>query len=87
MKPLRPVEPSRNPMVLEREMLNKLRLIHASDDCSLQVRFLGQRLVLDGYVGDVATKFRIEETCREAAPQITILNRLRVGLSGDSAVS
>ncbi len=87
MKTVRTADPSNNPLMMERTVFSRLRIVHAIDDNSLRVRVFGQRLLLDGFVADLDGKSRIENTCKEIAPGMQIVNRLHVGLSHDRAVA
>lgn len=78
MKELRLVEGSSSPLLLEEELLRKLRAAGVCAPDRLRVRVAGRWLFVDGFVDSLNEKLQAERTCRELAPGTIVVNRLRV---------
>ena len=87
MKVLRLADSSISPLVREEELF---RMLQAAATCSterLRLTIDGRRLLLDGFVESLDQKLQAERTCRQLAPQSTVVNRLRVCATEERQVS
>ena len=78
MKILRVVEPRERPLLQEKEFLSKLQKAEVFYTEELRLAIAGRRVFLDGFVASVRDKWQVEDTCRKLAPDVDLINRLRV---------
>ncbi len=79
MKILRLANGSANPLAREEKLLIALEAAGVCSCRQLDLKIAGRQLFLNGYVESLDQKLGAEQTCRKLAPEITVVNRLRIG--------
>lgn len=87
MKIVRLADLSSSPLAREAELLRKLQMAQVCSLERLRLTIAGRRLFVDGFVGSVDEKLRVEKACRDLAPESYLVNRLRVAVAEDQQVS
>ncbi len=87
MKILRVVEPRASSLLQEKELLIRLQKAEVYHIEELRLAIAGRRVFLDGFVASVRDKRRVEDACRKLAPDVDLINRLRVASIGVRDVS
>jgi hypothetical protein len=78
MKILQVVEPQESPLLQEKELLTRLQKAEVYHIEEFRIAIAGRRVFLDGFVASVREKRQVENTCRKLAPDVDLINRLRV---------
>jgi len=78
MKILRVVEPRASSLLREKELLIRLQKTGFYDIEELRIAIAGRRVFLVGFVASVRDKRQVEDACRKLAPNVDLINRLRV---------
>jgi len=78
---------SATPVVQEQQLLSKLKEAHVCAEDRLRLRIVGRRLLVDGFVASLDQKIAVEAACRQFAPSIRVVNRLRVAWVGVDSVA
>jgi hypothetical protein len=87
MRVLRQIDLDSSPLAQEEELLRKLRRTGACSSADVRLVVAGHKLFVEGFVGSVNEKLRVEKACRRLAPQCDLVNRLRVASQGEPQVS
>jgi len=87
MKILRVVEPRASPLLQEKELLIRLQKAEVYHIEELRLFIAGRRVFLDGFVASIRDKRQVEDACRKMAPDVDVINRLRVASIGVRDVS
>lgn len=75
-----------NPLVLEQELVSRLKDAGVYSAGELRLRVFGRKVLIDGFISDVERKSVVEQVCREGAGRLAVVNRLRVARSDDDPV-
>jgi osmotically-inducible protein OsmY len=78
MKPLRFAATEASPSQVETRILDSIRASESCDARRLRVALAGHLIYLDGFVDDLREKSAAEMACRRCAPDLTVINRLRI---------
>jgi len=78
---------SSSPLLLEEELLEKLRACGACKPDRVRLMMAGRWLFVDGFVDSLDQKLQAERECRHLAPGSTVVNRLRVAAAEERPLS
>ncbi|NIO68887.1 MAG: hypothetical protein GTN71_07590 [Anaerolineae bacterium] len=87
MTALRVGDASSSPLATEAELSRKLQTAGVCSPERLRLTIDGRYLFVDGFVGSVGEKLRVEEVCRQVAPESYLVNRLRVAVAEEPVIS
>ena len=87
MRELNLSDRSSSPLLLEEELLEKLRASGACKPDRVRLTMAGRWLFVDGFVDSLDQKLQAERACRQLTHGCTVVNRLRVAAAEERPLS